>query len=1440
MKIFVRLVTVSVLVLALITPLFAGQKTTPKEREDAYKVLMQKKMNPTNKYGFPVRDAKGNPIYYSKKELERQRASAPQPPKSLTPPPAVSSPKLVPGSMATWGYARFGSGIGASNIVVSTVSGNPEIYIGGNEANHFGPDNFWHAIRYNSATGDYDTIFVSTYFTSNIVTIHVAEILSSNAGDEIIVVLSNGTIHLYSKNSKMWLNEYLTGINNVEDVEIADVDSDSNNEFVIVTDSHLYIYAHDGGHQRDTDTFSGRDIVIADMDADANLEIASNTGLIYDYVNDIIEWDFSIADIIFVEAADIDGDNMAELIAAKSWNDIYAFDVDTQSNKWTIDMDALDWWEDIATIHLDDIDNDNVIELIIGTGQRGEIRGVATDTLTLEWVVDSQEHGITDIATYDVDSDNTKELMWGGGWTSTAEDIFFVNDWQTDTVEWQNVDLGGPLLGPLSGDVNGDGLEELVVVSRSSNETFDEARILVFNRDHELLAISNDPDGLDYVYNVALYDVDGDNRMEIVICGIDFYGRIQIYDYNADDTFTQIWESPAYTDGNYLSVGVGDVDGDTELEIIGGTNDRNIHIYDYTTAALESTIPIATTENYVEGLVVGDFDGDTTLEIAALLYEENVYVYNGITHNLDDTITGPFTCLSAIDGNFLATGDEFGNLRIYTQSGGSYTALYLRTYGTDPIHGISPESTLNELHFGNQGRLNIHNSLGLQWISEQYSPTSTWVAAGNFGEVTTTLDSNTGIYTAGTFSVNAFDYTLSEAGILTLTRPNGGEQWVRNTNHNITWISSADVGNVDILYSIDNGVNWTTIVSSTANDGSYTWTVPDTPSNQCIVRIAEVGTLLADESDRNFAIVTQYVPPSITVTTPNGGERWEAGSWHTIHWTWTGSLDNVNVYYSLDNGSSWTTIATNKYNTGATAWKVPSVTSDLALIRVKDAASSTKDQSDAVFSIVTSAPATIALSHGEMKFSAIANGAQHTGDQYFSISNTGGSTLNWMVSDDATWLTCDPSSGTQYGRVSVQVDNTGLRAGDYVGTITVSDPDATNGAGSETIKVYLNVMNETAASPPMGQFSTPLEGASVSSSIPVTGWAIDDIEVVSVKIYNGKSYVGDATFVEGARPDIAAMYPDYPFNNRAGWGYMLLTNFLPNGGNGTYTLNAYATDTEGNEVHLGSRTIYCNNNGAVKPFGAIDAPDQGGNATGDAFINWGWALTPMPNSIPIDGSTIYVWIDGVKLGNPTEYNLYRSDIFTLFRDYANSKGAVGYYKFDTTTYNNGVHTIQWTVTDTGGNTDGIGSRYFNIHNIGGDGLFSANSRKSQTNSSPTGDLTPLIKSIDLEQLPVDFAAPARVKTTYRPDFPAWTIFPDKDGIVNVQMIETGLLEVAFAPGTYLASPLPVGATMVPQTGKFHWQPGAGFLGMYTLDFIKQDPDGHLTRYKLNITINPRN
>ncbi|MCP5108328.1 MAG: BACON domain-containing protein [bacterium] len=492
----------------------------------------------------------------------------------------------------------------------------------------------------------------------------------------------------------------------------------------------------------------------------------------------------------------------------------------------------------------------------------------------------------------------------------------------------------------------------------------------------------------------------------------------------------------------------------------------------------------------------------------------------------------------------------------------------------------------------------------------------------------------------------------------------------------------------------------------------------------------------------------------------------------------------------------------------------------------------------------------MSVSRDRLNF-AYVNGGSNPPTQDYRISNNGTGALTWTAVDDAEWLTCDPDSGINGAVVTVTADPTGLAIGTYSSTITIDDPQATN--SPQTITVYLTVKSSNQNQLPFGDFSTPADGSTVSSSVPVTGWVLDDVGVESVKIYRdpiegegtGIIYIGDALFVEGARSDIEAAYPDYPANYMAGWGYMLLTNFLPNGGNGTFTLYAIAKDTFGYEVTLGTKTITCDNANAVKPFGAIDSPAPGGTASGSSYRNNGWALTPMPNSIPTNGATLDVYIDGVNRGHPV-YNVYRSDIAGLFAGYANSGGAGGYFEFDTRQFSDGIHTIAWIAEDFAGNSDGIGSRFFTVDNTG------SSSRTTSTTSTPWSP-DPKLLSTALAKLPPDSTSPLGVVKGFKKNAELRKNYPNAKGITNLRIKEMQRVEIHLDTGTSGKSlywsgaltvnnnlrKLPVGSTLDAEKGIFYWQPGLAFMGNYTLEFIGFDnTTGKMRRKQVKITIVP--
>jgi murein DD-endopeptidase MepM/ murein hydrolase activator NlpD len=96
---------------------------------------------------------------------------------------------------------------------------------------------------------------------------------------------------------------------------------------------------------------------------------------------------------------------------------------------------------------------------------------------------------------------------------------------------------------------------------------------------------------------------------------------------------------------------------------------------------------------------------------------------------------------------------------------------------------------------------------------------------------------------------------------LTVTSPNGGENWSSASVQSITWTSSGFVDNVKLEYTLDNGKHWNAIISSATNSGSYLWTVPAAGVWNAKVRISNtVNSAVGDTSDGIFKITGTVWP----------------------------------------------------------------------------------------------------------------------------------------------------------------------------------------------------------------------------------------------------------------------------------------------------------------------------------------------------------------------------------------------------------------------------------------------------------------------------------------------------------------------------------------------------------------------------------------------------
>ncbi len=281
---------------------------------------------------------------------------------------------------------------------------------------------------------------------------------------------------------------------------------------------------------------------------------------------------------------------------------------------------------------------------------------------------------------------------------------------------------------------------------------------------------------------------------------------------------------------------------------------------------------------------------------------------------------------------------------------------------------------------------------------------------------------------------------------ISVTTPNGSESWLVGSTQDITWTSS-NVSNVKIEYSTDSGVSWITIIDSTSSSGNYSWTIPNTPSNNCKVKISDVTNLsIYDESDSVFSIIQ----PSVTVISPNGGEGWQIGTVQNIIWS-SSSVDNVKIEYTTNNGSSWNTIIGSTLSDGTYEWTIPNTPSEQCKVKISDTANpDIFDESNSTFSIISSVLFALIQADSiwiDTDYDGLELGLVDGSGSYFS----GGTITNyeWYVNNEfitnGVTPTLELTTGTSIVKLIVYT-NTGLSASDSIYISVYSAKLSTGGA----------------------------------------------------------------------------------------------------------------------------------------------------------------------------------------------------------------------------------------------------------------------------------------------------------------------------------------------------------------------------------------------------------
>jgi hypothetical protein len=185
------------------------------------------------------------------------------------------------------------------------------------------------------------------------------------------------------------------------------------------------------------------------------------------------------------------------------------------------------------------------------------------------------------------------------------------------------------------------------------------------------------------------------------------------------------------------------------------------------------------------------------------------------------------------------------------------------------------------------------------------------------------------------------------------------------------------------------------------------------------------------------------------------------------------------------------------------------------------------------FVVNPAASPVLSLSGTTANFNATVNGA-NPAQQNITISNTGGGTLNWTAAKTQSWLTLSAASGTAPATLGLSVSTSGLTAGTYNDSVTITASGATG--SPQTIGVQFVV---SAASGTNSAAFVRLDTTTQGNWLNNYGKDGYDIEALtpSLPAYAQVSVTGAATFTwNGATTDIRALqYPNGSSRIAATW-----------------------------------------------------------------------------------------------------------------------------------------------------------------------------------------------------------------------------------------------------------------------------------------------------------------
>lgn len=286
-------------------------------------------------------------------------------------------------------------------------------------------------------------------------------------------------------------------------------------------------------------------VEIADCDSDGTYEIitGSGDGVVYIFDGDShkLEWESKslVRDAHGIAVGNLDDEPNNEIVIGTGfktdhpWGMVYVFDGKTHELEFEIGP--------ISSRHrgisIDDVDDDGRNEIIFGSGvSLGETAGEGyiyiysyeEGEYIQEWRSEDLDGDVVALITQDIDGDEIPEIIAGNGYRYNQGYCFIFKYVGQDSPlgrgdpplyeeVWMSEDIGPKAYGLDVGDIDGDGIHEIVIGNQPGY-------IWIFDASTRQVEWKSDLLGMD-ILGIELSDVDQDGEIEIIASQGGYIGK---------------------------------------------------------------------------------------------------------------------------------------------------------------------------------------------------------------------------------------------------------------------------------------------------------------------------------------------------------------------------------------------------------------------------------------------------------------------------------------------------------------------------------------------------------------------------------------------------------------------------------------------------------------------------------------------------------------------------------------------------------------------------------------------------------------------------------------------------------------------------------------------------------------------------------------------------